>query len=97
MEGDLEGIGGEHRGLVDDQEPGKRLVKSGCSFGRAINGCIAFDYLLVLLTALIVCGSLGVLNSNVRFAHRFLSMANYVYSVMSKYCSRWACMMLLSF
>ncbi len=66
MEGDHLGEGGEQIGLVDDEKP-KRLIKPGCTFGRIINACIAFDYLLVLLTALIVSGSLGVLNSKVGF------------------------------
>ena len=65
MEGDQEGgMSGEHHGLMEDEEP-RHLIKSGCSFGRLINSCIAFDYFLVMLTALIVSGSLGVLNSNV--------------------------------
>lgn len=67
MEGD-QPKEGEQRGLMDGEEPVKPLIRSGCTFGRAINGCIAFDYLLVLLTALIVSGSLGVLNTKVGFS-----------------------------
>ena len=40
-------------------------IKKGCSPGRIINGFIAFNFFLVFLTAIIVSGTLGVLNNEV--------------------------------
>ena len=60
--------GGE---LVEDvtktygREGRKLEVKRGCTVGRAVNGCIIFNYIWIMLTALIVSGTLGVLNDKV--------------------------------
>ena len=43
----------------------KLRLKGGFSVGRAVNACIAFNYFLVLLTACVVAGTVGVLNDKV--------------------------------
>lgn len=68
MEKEGAGEGGD--GSTAEREPwfGKeetKGIKKGCSPGRVINGFIAFNFFLVFLTAIIVSGSLGVLNSEV--------------------------------
>ena len=60
----MEGYGDrDSYGVVEEEK--KPLVKRGCSAGRIMNCCIAFDYFLIMLTALIVSGVLGVLNNKV--------------------------------
>ena len=46
-------------------EGGKRRIRGGCTIGRIINLCMALDFLLVMVTALIVSGTLGAVNLNV--------------------------------
>lgn len=62
MEDEVHGFGGEGDAY---QEPKRPAIRGGCSAGRIVNGCVILDYLLVLLTALIVAGSLGVLDNKV--------------------------------
>jgi hypothetical protein len=65
MEGTSDGDGmfGKE-GQVIYQEKEAR-IKKGCTAGRIVNIAIALIYFLVLLTALIVSGIFGVLNSKV--------------------------------
>jgi hypothetical protein len=46
----------------DELNEGPRRIRTGCTIGRIINLCIALDFLLVLITALIVSGTLGAVN-----------------------------------
>ena len=51
---------------LDDQEEGKKpVIRGGCTVGRVVNIIIIVNYLLVLLTALIVSGVNGTLNDKV--------------------------------
>ena len=62
MEGES-GFRREGYGLTEESR--RPSVKKGCSPGRAVNACMAFDYLLVFLTALITLGTSAVLTSKV--------------------------------
>ena len=46
-----------------NEEP--RRIRRGCTIGRVINLCMALDFLLVMITALIVSGVLGAVNLTV--------------------------------
>ena len=61
MEGENDGLG-EGQGIFKDKEP---RIKKGVSAGRIVNALMILNYFLVLLTALIVSGIFGVLNSKV--------------------------------
>lgn len=50
----------------DIQEEKSSRIPTKCSVGRVINICIAVDFLLIVITALVVAGSLGSLNLTVR-------------------------------
>ena len=64
MEGEG-GFGGDRDTYGDVDEERKPLIRRGCSAGRIMNACIAFDYLLILITSLIVAGTIALLNSTV--------------------------------
>lgn len=49
----------------DELNEGRRRIRGGCTIGRVINLCIALDFFVVLITALIVSGSLGAVNLTV--------------------------------
>ena len=63
MEGE-EGFGG-NQGSYDVTEEKKTLIRRGCTAGRIVNALIGLNYFLVLLTALIVSGTLAILNRKV--------------------------------
>ena len=46
----------------DELNEGPRRIRTGCTIGRVINLCIALNFLLVMITALIVSGTLGAVN-----------------------------------
>ena len=46
----------------DELNGGSRHIRRGCTIGRIINLCMALDFLLVMITALIVSGVLGAVN-----------------------------------
>ena len=46
----------------DKLNEGSRRIRRGCTIGRILNLCIALDFLLVMITALIVSGVLGAVN-----------------------------------
>ena len=48
---------GEDRGVTK---------KRGCTAGRIVNACIICNYFFLLLSALIVAGTMGVLHNKVR-------------------------------
>lgn len=48
-----------------ETEPARR-VPSGCSVGRIVNILLAFHFLLIMITALVVVGILGALDLTVR-------------------------------
>lgn len=50
---------------LPEEEQRERIPKK-CTVGRVINICIIIDLLLIVLTALIVSGSLGTVNTRVR-------------------------------
>ncbi len=49
-----------------ETEP-KRRLPSGCSVGRVTNLLMAFHFLLIMITALVVVGVLGGLNISVSY------------------------------
>ena len=46
----------------DELNEGPRRIRTGCTIGRIINLCIALNFLFVMITALIVSGTLGAVN-----------------------------------
>ena len=46
-------------------EGGSRRIRRGCTIGRVINLCMTLDFFLVMITALIVSGTLGAVNLHV--------------------------------
>ena len=50
----------------DEVEEGSRRIRTGCTVGRIVNLCITLDFFLVMITALIVSGTLGAVNLTVR-------------------------------
>ena len=52
----------------DELNEGQPRVRSGCTIGRVLNLCMALDFLLVMITALIVSGTLGAVNLTVSCA-----------------------------
>ena len=49
----------------DELNEGRRRIRGGCTIGRIINLCMALDFILVVITALIVSGTLGGVNLSV--------------------------------
>ena len=49
----------------DELNEGSHRIRRGCTIGRIINLCMALDFLLVMITALIVSGTLGAVNLSV--------------------------------
>ena len=49
----------------DELNEGSRRIRRGCTIGRILNLCMAFAFLLVMITALIVSGALGGVNLTV--------------------------------
>ena len=47
-----------------EEEPRRRL-QGGCSVGRIVNICIGFNFLLIMVTSLVVVGILGSLDLQV--------------------------------
>ena len=47
------------------EEGTQRRISGGCSVGRIINLMMAFVFLLILVTAIVVIGILGALSSQV--------------------------------
>ena len=52
-------VGEEYGDELNESQP---RVRSGCTIGRVLNLCMALDFLLVMITALIVSGTLGAVN-----------------------------------
>ena len=50
----------------EELNEGTGRFRRGCTIGRVINLCVALDFLLVMITALIVSGVLGGVNLTVR-------------------------------